>query len=80
MKALTKPPTRASLFWDTDPKKIDFKKNARYVIERVLDFGNDREIKWLVHHYEPATIKKVLREPRVAIHPRALGLWQKVFR
>jgi len=27
---------RQALFWDTNPSKIDAKKNAQYVIERVL--------------------------------------------
>jgi len=27
------------LFWDTDPKKIDMKKNSRYVIEKVLEMA-----------------------------------------
>jgi len=32
-------PFRQSLFWDVDPKTIDPEKNAKYVIERVLEFG-----------------------------------------
>lgn len=79
-KVPSRMPRRASLFWDVDPKTIDPKKHARYIIERVLDFGTDGEIRWLVHHYKPTTIRKVLREPRVALHPRAKALWLKVFR
>jgi len=30
---------RQALFWDVNPAKIDPKKNARYVVERVLDLG-----------------------------------------
>ncbi|MBI4994134.1 hypothetical protein HZC21_00610 [Candidatus Peregrinibacteria bacterium] len=33
---------RQSLFWDIDPKTIDLKKHKRYIIERILDFGNDK--------------------------------------
>lgn len=33
---------RQSLFWDVDPKTIDPKKHAQYIIERILDFGYDR--------------------------------------
>ena len=32
---------RRSLFWDVDPKTIDEKRHATYIIERILDFGND---------------------------------------
>ena len=37
---------RQSLFWDADPNKIDPQKNARYIIERVADLGNDKEARW----------------------------------
>ena len=43
---------RQSLFWDTDPKKIDKEKNARYIIERILDLGNDKEVKWMWDYYD----------------------------
>lgn len=37
---------RSTLFWDVDPKTIDTKKYARYIIERILGFGDDREARW----------------------------------
>ncbi len=38
---------RQSLFWDVDPKTINPKKHARYIIERILDFSHDDEVRWL---------------------------------
>lgn len=29
-----------TLFWDTDINKIDYERNARHIIERVLQHGN----------------------------------------
>lgn len=66
---------RKSLFWDTDPKKIDIKKNARYIIERVLDFGQPDEVSWLFKQYSKHTIKKVINLPRVQLGPRSKTLW-----
>src|SRR3989344_4639191 len=42
---------RQSLFWDVRPENIDLNKNSSYVIERVLEHGNDREVHWLSHAY-----------------------------
>lgn len=70
---------RPELFWDTDIKTIDPEKHARYIIERVLDFGNDSEIKWLVHYYSENKIKKVLAEPRSPLKPKTKSLWSLVF-
>lgn len=55
---------RQSLFWDTDPKKIDKKKNARYIIERILDFGYECEIKWMLDFYDKRLIKGVVLKSR----------------
>ena len=50
---------RQTLFWDTNPKNIDVKKNAQYIIERVADFGNDKEVKWIFNFYNKKLLKKV---------------------
>lgn len=68
------PEFRQSLFWDTDPKKIDTDKNAEYIIERILDFGRDEEVRWLRKHYPPSAIKKVVENPR-RLMPRTKSLW-----
>jgi len=70
---------RQELFWDVDPKTIDPKKHARYIIERILDFGNDKEIRWLVHRYSSTLIKKVLNEARSPLQPKTKALWSLIF-
>jgi len=56
---------RQELFWDVDPKKIDPDKNARYVIERILDFGHDNEARWMWHYYDHSLIASIINESRV---------------
>lgn len=71
---------RQALFWDTDPKTIDPKKNARYIIERVLDFGMAEEITWLFHFYPRSVIRAVLNEPRSVIHKKSQSLWSLILK
>ncbi|MDO8626307.1 MAG: hypothetical protein Q7K39_02515 [Candidatus Magasanikbacteria bacterium] len=66
---------RQSLFWDTDPNKIDTKKNARYIIERILEFGRPDEVGWMFKHYSKRVIKKTLHLPRVQLSPKSRALW-----
>jgi hypothetical protein len=40
-----------SLFWDTDPQKVDIRKNARYIIERVLEAGRLDALTWVQRLY-----------------------------
>ena len=65
---------RPALFWDTDPKKIDVKKNAQYIIERIADFGNDKEARWVLDFYDKRILKRVITKSR-CLRPRTKTLW-----
>ena len=71
---------RRSLFWDVDPKTIDLEKNARYVIERVLDFGNAEEISWMFKRYPRAKIAETLHQPRSQVGPKSRALWDLILK
>lgn len=72
---MEKMPLRRSLFWDVDPRTIDPEKNARYVIERILDFGEPREVDWLFKRYPQTEIKRVMNLPRSQVSPKSKSLW-----
>lgn len=71
-------PFRRSLFWDVDPRDLDPRRHARYIIERVLDFGNEREVRWVAHHYSARLIRETIARSRV-LHAKSRSLWQLVF-
>ncbi len=66
---------RQSLFWDVDPKTIDPETHARYIIERVLDFGNDKEVRWMYGKYPHSLIAEIVQNSRV-LRPQTKALWQ----
>lgn len=66
---------RPELFWDVDPKTIDTKKHARYIIERILDHGKDREVQWMWSAYPKTIIQDIVKNSRV-LHPQTRSLWQ----
>ena len=69
---------RQSLFWDVDPGTIDLEKHARYVIERILDFGTDEEVRWLFKRYPREKIAGVLKLPRGQVDPKSRALWKLI--
>ena len=71
---------RQSLFWDVDPKTIDPKKNARYIIERVLEFGDDREARWLFYYYPRDLIRDSMDRSRGVLHGKTRALWSLVLK
>lgn len=66
------------LFWDTDPKKIDLKKNARYVIEKVLEMGNFDALQWVQRIYPTKLIIETLEISR-KITPKSKNFWSVWF-
>jgi hypothetical protein len=62
------------LFWDTNLSKIHIKRNARYIIERVLEFGNMDAVKWLQKVYPIQTIIDVLNMNRI-ITEKSRNFW-----
>lgn len=48
---------RKSLFWDTDVTQIDLAKNKRFIIQRILERGNELEIEALIKIYTKQVIK-----------------------
>jgi len=65
---------RQSLFWDTDPKKLDLQKHAKYIIERIMDFGNDDEVRWMKKQYPKQLLAKVCRTSK-QLHNSSRTLW-----
>lgn len=65
---------RQTLFWDVNPKKIDAKKNAQYVIERIADFGNDKEARWVLDYYDKPLLRKIIFKSR-CLRPATKALW-----
>ncbi|MBI3888398.1 hypothetical protein HY311_01245 [Candidatus Nomurabacteria bacterium] len=69
------PLTKKSLFWDTDTSTIDLKKNKRYVIERILRFGDLDDYKWMRDIYSTEDLKNVILEERSDLDPKSINFW-----
>ena len=69
---------RQTLFWDTNPDKIDLEKNAQYIIERILDFGHDDEIRWMNEYYPTKVIGKILKNSRTLL-PHTRSFWGPIY-
>lgn len=73
------PLTKKSLFWDTDTSTIDMDKNKRYIIERILKFGDFDDYHWMRNVYSVEDIKNVILEERSDLDPKSISLWCNVF-
>lgn len=65
---------RKSLFWDTDPNKLDLQKHSKYIIERIMDFGNDNDVRWMRRYYPKSTLARVVKTSKV-LQSNSKTLW-----
>ena len=47
-------------FWDVDFSRLDHKKHSEYVIERLLELGDIKAVKWVFRNFATLAIKNVL--------------------
>jgi hypothetical protein len=64
----------SSLFWDTSLSNVHLKRNARYIIERILEFGDIDALEWLQRIYPVKTIIHVLYLNKV-LSERSRNFW-----
>ena len=70
METLLKP----TLFWDCDLKQLDLSKNARFIIERVLAYGEVADFVWIKKTYGLEKIKEVFLHNRT-LDKRSQSFW-----
>ncbi|MBI3304733.1 hypothetical protein HYZ80_00170 [Candidatus Parcubacteria bacterium] len=63
-----------SLFWDIDPVKLDVKRHRAFVIERVLEHGDEAAIAWLFKTFSRTAIASVTKASR-RLSPKSRDFW-----
>ena len=53
---------RQVLFWDTNIESIDWEKNSRMIITRILKYGNEEEKEELTNFYGLSAVMEILNE------------------
>lgn len=65
-------------FWDIEFQRLEKKAHSHFIIERILEYGDKRAMKWLKSHFEQKEIKNVLYNSK-NISPRSANFWQLIF-
>ncbi len=64
-------------FWDADFKKINVRKHKRYVLERLLELGDEKAGKWLIKNFSKDDIISALKAGK-NISPKSRKFWELV--
>jgi len=52
------------LLWDTDLKSLSMKDNAQFIIERILEYGDLTEYKWMKNRFSEEQVNMTLRNSK----------------
>jgi hypothetical protein len=63
-----------SLFWEVDFDRLRVPGHERYVIERVLEYGDLPEVKWMLGRFSRTEIAQTLRRSR-SLSPKSANFW-----
>lgn len=72
------PPLFYKYFWEIDPRNLDIQKYKFYVIERLLELGDIKQIKWLLQNFSKKEIIEVVKKSR-SISPKSAIFWSFYF-
>lgn len=61
-------------FWDVDFENLDYKKSAPFIIERILEYGDQEAANWMLKNYNRDDIFNTLNSSR-RISSRSRTYW-----
>src|SRR3989344_2647263 len=61
-------------FWDVDFLKLNRNSHSQFIIERVLEYGDERAVKWLFKYFKKSELKEALEKKR-NISPLSANYW-----
>lgn len=50
--------------WDINLDQLDVQRHSKYIIEKVLEYGNKKDIKWINETYTRDTIVDTLKKSK----------------
>jgi len=65
-------------FWDVDFSKLDKKIYSQFIIERILEYGDQKAIKWMEKNFKSNEIKRVICQSK-NLSLRSANFWQHIF-
>jgi hypothetical protein len=67
---------KKSLFWDVG--QVDIRKNERFIIERILQYGDEADFCWAQKFYGLNKIKEVAMKGR-SLDRKSYNFWRQYF-
>lgn len=61
-------------FWDVDFEALDSGKDQRFIVERLLELGDEEATRWLFSVYDKGDVAEILKSS-IKISPKSGNYW-----
>lgn len=61
-------------FWDVDFSNLDKNKDRDFIVERLLEMGDEKSTNWLFSVYDKKAIREILKKSK-KITPKSANYW-----
>lgn len=65
-------------FWDVDFDKLDMNAYPKYVLSRILEYGNEKAVRWMKKSYTKDDVADVLFRLR-SVSPKSANFWALIY-
>jgi len=52
------------ILWDVDIEKLDIKRHKKFIIERIIKYGNEKDVGWMLKTYSLKEIGEVVKKSK----------------
>ena len=72
------PQSLKKYFWDVNPLTLNKKIHPQFIIERILEYGDEKALKWLRENFTLNEIKSILYKSK-NLSRKSANFWQFIF-
>ena len=66
------------IFWDLDVERLDIKKHSYQIIDRILEYGNTPQVRWMFKTYPKEEIIEVIKKSR-QLSKKSANFWTNYY-
>lgn len=64
-------------FWDVEFKELDMERSARFILKRILEYGDEKAIAWMRKNFSEKDVEDILINLRIS--PKSANFWAVIF-
>jgi len=64
-------------FWDVEFKELNMKRSTRFILKRILEYGDEKAVTWMKKNFTEKDVEDILINLRIS--PRSANYWATIF-